>query len=114
MWGIFVSRRKHRRRAGADNLGNQCFDLQRGNGDQHCFHPPHRHITVGVGSVSQVVWITQPGSAAAGAPFGTQPALMTADSGGNLSTVGLAPTNLVVVSQLAGSGLVGAPLTLER
>lgn len=68
-------------------------------------------ISVTVGPAMTVIWTTQPGSAVAGAPFGQQPVLMTADAGGNITTLGLGPTNLVVVHQISGSGLVGAPLT---
>lgn len=68
-------------------------------------------IDVTVGPAVTVIWTTQPGSAVAGAPFGQQPVLMTADAGGNITTLGLGPTNLVVVRQISGSGLVGAPLT---
>jgi hypothetical protein len=36
---------------------------------------------------------------------------MTADAGDNLTTLGLGPNNSVVVRQISGNGLVGAPLT---
>ena len=68
-------------------------------------------IAVTVGPAVTVIWTTQPGSAIAGTPFGQQPVLKTADAGGNITTLGLQPTNTVVVRQISGSGLVGAPLT---
>ena len=70
-------------------------------------------ITVSIGPVTQVIWTTQPGRATNGLPFGQQPVLQTADAGGHLSTINLGATNMVVVSQYAGSGLTGGPLTFN-
>ena len=63
------------------------------------------------GPATTVIWTTQPGSALAGSPFGQQPVLKTADAGGNITTLGLGPTNLVIVHLISGSGLVGNSLT---
>ena len=68
-------------------------------------------IGVTAGPAVTVIWTTQPGSATAGAPFGQQPVLKTADAGGNITTLGLGPTNLVIVHLISGSGLVGDTLT---
>jgi len=68
-------------------------------------------IAVTPGPAVTVIWTTQPGGAVAGAPFSQQPVLKTADAGGNLTTLGLGPTNLVVVHLISGSGLVGDTLT---
>jgi hypothetical protein len=68
-------------------------------------------ITVTAGPAVTVIWTTQPGSALAGSPLSQQPVLKTADAGGNITTLGLGPTNLVVVHLISGSGLVGEPLT---
>jgi hypothetical protein len=67
-------------------------------------------INVATGPAVTVVWTTQPGSANAGAPFGQQPVLKTADAGGNITTQGLGATNMVAVHLIAGSGLVGDTL----
>ncbi|HEX3801029.1 MAG TPA: hypothetical protein VH413_20225 [Verrucomicrobiae bacterium] len=67
-------------------------------------------ITVNAGPATTVVWTTQPGSGVAGAPLSQQPVLKTVDAGGNLSTLGLGATNLVVVHLVSGSGLVGTNL----
>lgn len=68
-------------------------------------------ISVTAGPAVTVVWTTQPGSASVGVPFGQQPVLKTADAGGNITTLGLGATNLVVVHLISGNGLVGDPLT---
>jgi hypothetical protein len=67
-------------------------------------------IDVTIGPATTVIWTTQPGAAVTGSPFGQQPVLKTADAGGNITTTGLGPTNLVVVHLIAGSGLVGNTL----
>ena len=67
-------------------------------------------ISVTPGPAVSVIWTTQPGSATAGAPFGQQPVLKAVDAGGNITTLGLGPTNLVVVHLISGSGLVGDSL----
>ena len=68
-------------------------------------------ISVCPGPATTVVWTTQPGSALAGSPFGQQPVLKTVDAGGNITTIGLGATNLVVVHLISGSGLVGNSFT---
>jgi hypothetical protein len=67
-------------------------------------------VTVSAGPATTLVWTVQPGSANPGAPFGQQPVLRTADAGGNITTSGLQPTNLVAVHLISGSGLVGDTL----
>lgn len=64
-------------------------------------------INVAVGPAMSVSWTTQPGAVLAGVPFGQQPVLKTVDAGGNVTTEGLSPTNLVVVHLVSGTGLVG-------
>ena len=61
-------------------------------------------ITVTGGTVTQLIWSTQPGSATVNLPFGTQPVLKTADQFGNASTSGLAATQLVTVTLSTGTG----------
>ncbi len=68
-------------------------------------------ISVTPGPAVTVIWTTQPGGATAGAPFTQQPVLKTADAGGNVTTLGLGASNLVVVHLISGSGLVGDTLT---
>lgn len=68
-------------------------------------------ISISPGPASTVEWTTQPGSAVAGSPFGQQPVLRTVDAGGNITTLGLGATQLVVVHLISGSGLVGNSLT---
>jgi len=68
-------------------------------------------ISVSPGPATTVQWTTQPGSALAGSPFGQQPVLKTVDAGGNVTTLGLGATQLVVVHLISGSGLVGNSLT---
>jgi hypothetical protein len=68
-------------------------------------------INVTAGPASSVVWTTQPGSGIAGAPLTKQPVLKTVDAGGNVTTLGLNATNLVVVHLVSGTGLVGNTLT---
>ena len=61
------------------------------------------------GSVTQLIWTTQPGLATNGVPFGQQPVLQTADQSGNPTTNGLPTTLIVTVTQSAGTGpLLGA------
>jgi hypothetical protein len=67
-------------------------------------------ISVTPGPAVSVIWTTQPGGAVAGAPFTLQPVLKTIDAGGNITTLGLGPTNLVAVHLISGSGLVGDTL----
>jgi aryl-phospho-beta-D-glucosidase BglC (GH1 family) len=56
------------------------------------------------GSVTQLIWTTQPGLATNGVPFGQQPVLQTADQSGNPTTNGLPATLIVTVTQSAGNG----------
>ena len=66
------------------------------------------NLTVTPAAWTQLLWSTQPGSAAAGSPFGTQPVLKTADPFSNASTNGLPATLNVTVGLTAGTGpLVG-------
>ena len=61
-------------------------------------------VAVSAGSVTQLVWATQPGNATNALAFGTQPVLRTADQYGNFTTNGLTLTNALTVTQTAGSG----------
>ena len=56
------------------------------------------------GTVTQLIWGTQPGLATNGMPFGQQPVLETADALGNPSTNGLPPLLPITVSLSSGSG----------
>src|SRR5439155_7258197 len=55
-------------------------------------------------AASKLVFTTQPGSAAAGSVFGTQPVIKTQDTFGNNSAVGLAASSNVTVALTAGTG----------
>ncbi len=68
-------------------------------------------ISISPGPATTVIWTTQPGSALAGSPFGQQPVLKTADAGGNITTLGLAATDWVVVHSISGGGLLGNSYT---
>jgi hypothetical protein len=56
------------------------------------------------GTVTALAFTTQPGSATAGAAFGTQPVIVTRDQFGNPSTSGLAANLNVTLSLAAGTG----------
>src|SRR5207249_248948 len=60
--------------------------------------------TVNAATASKLAFTTQPGNAAAGSVFGTQPVIKTQDTFGNNSTVGLAATSNVTVALTAGTG----------
>jgi hypothetical protein len=62
------------------------------------------NIVFSAGAASRLVFSTQPGSAAAGAIFGSQPALITQDAFGNNSTFGLANSLNVTMALNSGSG----------
>src|SRR5205823_344226 len=70
--------------------------------------------TVNAAAASKLTFTTQPGNAAAGSAFGTQPVIKTQDTFGNNSTVGLAAISNVTVALTAGTGpLQGAvPLNI--
>ena len=61
-------------------------------------------ITVVPVPASRVIFSTQPGAAIAGAPFGVQPVLKTADAQGNFTSLGLANHQYVTLALLSGSG----------
>jgi hypothetical protein len=61
-------------------------------------------VTVAPATASTLVFSTQPGSAAAGSPFGTQPIVKSKDAYGNNSDVGLRASRNVTVSIDTGSG----------
>src|SRR5260370_4217711 len=66
-------------------------------------------IAVGPGIANHLAFITQPGSAASGFPFGTEPVVRSQDQFGNSSTVGLAATQIVTMTLSSGTGpLLGA------
>ena len=56
------------------------------------------------GTVTQLIWVTQPGLATNGMPFGRPPVLETADALGNPTTNGLPPSLPVTVTLSAGGG----------
>jgi hypothetical protein len=56
------------------------------------------------GPASQLAFATQPGNAAAGAAFSTQPVVVSRDQFGNNSTNGLPTVNFVTVSLTSGTG----------
>ena len=51
---------------------------------------------VAVGQARQLVFTVQPGNAAAGSPFGTQPAVTIEDAGGNTVTTDNAAVNVII------------------
>src|SRR6266436_5534956 len=61
-------------------------------------------IVVGPGQANRLAFITQPGSAASGVPFGVQPVIKSQDQFGNLSTVGLAANQNVTMTLTSGAG----------
>ncbi len=61
-------------------------------------------IAVGPATASQLLFTTQPGAAAAGAPFGIQPALKSQDQFGNDSAVGLPASQIVTMTLSSGTG----------
>ncbi len=68
-------------------------------------------IQVGAGAVDHLIFSTQPGAAAVGLPFGTQPVVKTVDIFGNPSTVGLSSQQFVNITLSSGSGsLLGTTL----
>src|SRR5258708_4677976 len=66
-------------------------------------------IVVSPGSASHLAFTTQPGSAASGSVFGSQPVVRSQDQFGNNSTVGLAAHQIATLTLAAGNGpLLGA------
>src|SRR5207247_134431 len=70
-------------------------------------------VTVNAGSVSQLAFTTQPGSATAGSVFGQQPVVKTQDPFGNNSTVGLGASRNVTISIASGTGTLQGTATLD-
>src|SRR5207247_11413782 len=70
-------------------------------------------IAVGSGTVSRLVFSTQPGNATAGSALGTQPVVKAQDSFGNNSTFGLPSSLNVTVSLSAGTGPLQGTSTLD-
>jgi len=62
------------------------------------------NINVSGGTVTKLVWTTQPANATNRIVFGTSPVLKTADRFGNVSTFGLTTTQNVYVALSAGTG----------
>src|SRR5205823_275282 len=69
--------------------------------------------TVNPAAATKLAFTTQPGNAAAGSPFGTQPVIKTQDTFGNNSTVGLAASSNVTVALTAGTGPLQGTVTLN-
>ena len=65
---------------------------------------PSLSANITPGTVSQLAFTTQSGSAAAGAAFGQQPVVQTQDAYGNDSTVGLGANLAVTVTLTSGTG----------
>jgi subtilisin-like proprotein convertase family protein len=65
------------------------------------------------GTVAQLAFTTQPGSANPGTPFGQQPVLRTEDQYGNASTVGLPPSLNVTITLSSGSGALQGTTVLD-
>src|SRR5262249_36030282 len=70
-------------------------------------------IAVGPAAASQLTFTTQPGSATAGAPFGTQPVLMITDTFGNMTAAALPGTLNVTVRLTNGTGPLQGTTTLD-
>jgi hypothetical protein len=70
-------------------------------------------ITVSPGTATQLVFVTQPGSAVYGSVLSSQPALKSCDAYGNDSTVGLGASKMVSLSLTAGSGALTGTTSLD-
>src|SRR6185369_3303687 len=70
-------------------------------------------ITITAASLSRLGFVTQPGNAAAGSPFGTQPVLQTQDAFGNPTTSGLPASLPVTVSLTSGTGPLQGTTTVN-
>jgi len=70
-------------------------------------------IEVGAGNATRLAFGTQPGNAAVGSTFGTQPVLHTQDDFGNDTTAGLPASLNVTVSLTSGTGPLLGTTTLD-
>jgi len=70
-------------------------------------------ISLNPASANHLVFTTQPGNAAAGAPFGSQPALRSQDAFGNNSATGLPASRNVTVALTSGTGALQGTTTLD-
>ncbi|MGZ5567949.1 MAG: beta strand repeat-containing protein, partial [Limisphaerales bacterium] len=70
-------------------------------------------LTEVAGTVAALAFATQPGSATAGAAFGTQPVVVTQDQFGNASTNGLGTNLDVTVTLSAGAGTLQGTSTVD-
>jgi hypothetical protein len=68
------------------------------------------HILIAPGNVARLAWTTQPGKATNGFVFGTSPVIQTVDTGGNVTTLGLAAVKYVSVFVYSGAGTLSGPL----
>jgi hypothetical protein len=64
-------------------------------------------------NATQLAFLTEPGNAVAGSAFGTQPVLITEDSSGHFSNVGLPASDNVTMTLTAGSGTLLGNVTLD-
>src|SRR5205823_60425 len=69
--------------------------------------------TVNPAAATKLAFTTQPGNAAAGSVFGTQPVIKTQDTFGNDSTVELAASSTVTVTLTAGTGPLQGTVALN-
>ena len=65
------------------------------------------------GNVSKLAFVTQPGTATVGSPFGQQPAINTEDQFGTFTTNGLAASQNVTISLSSGTGTLSGTTTLN-
>src|SRR4029434_9862002 len=70
-------------------------------------------IVVEPAPADRLVFVTQPGSASAGVPFGIQPVLKTQDRFGSFSSAGLPAGKLITLTLSAGSGTLSGTTTLD-
>lgn len=69
--------------------------------------------TITAAAATVIMITTQPSGAIAGTTFGTQPVIKTCDAYGNLSTMGLAASELVIASINTGTGPLEGTLQLD-
>src|SRR5262249_3151506 len=70
-------------------------------------------IAISPANVTALAFVTQPGNATAGSPFGTQPVVKSQDAFGNNSTAGLPSTLSLTLSLTSGTGPLQGTTTLD-
>ena len=70
-------------------------------------------IAVNPATASQIAFTTEPANAMATVPFGTQPVIKTKDQFGNLSSAGLATSQIVSIELASGVGPLGGTTNVD-